>query len=218
MESESRLKLHITADGELNKAPVLPEPTRHPLRPGYPRQSRRNENRHEREVENFSDLLQEFRNGITKKDSGVADLENNLPQDVGIPNVETDSRIEVEPKVGESNSQSEVPNDTGEDNSRQTRIRRPPARLNDYVVYQLQSTNKKTDTVTTANRLETVGGAYPIELGLESANENPVFTMGRNRMNTDVARAESHSQSNSRAVNISNSLNMSKKSRIQSPV
>ena len=72
-------------------------------------------------------MLQKFRNEITKKDSGVADLENNLPQDVGIPNVETDSRIEVKPKVRESNSQSEVPNDTGGDNSRQTRIRRPPA-------------------------------------------------------------------------------------------
>ena len=133
-----------------------------------------------REVENLSELLQKFRNESTKKDSGVADLENNLPQDVGIPNVETDSRIEIKPKVRESISQSEVPNHTGEDNSRQTRIRRPPARLDDYVVYQLQSANEKTDTVTTASRLETVGGAYPIELGLESTNENSVFTIGRN--------------------------------------
>ena len=217
VESESRLKLHISADGEWGRAPVLPEPTRHPPRPGYPRQSRKNGNRQEREVENFSDLLQKFRNEITKQDSGVADLENNLPQDVEIPNVETDSRVEVKPKVRESDSQSEVPKDTGGDNSRQTRIRRPPARLDDYVVYQLQSANEMIDAKTAANRLEAVGGAYPIELGSESANENPVFTMGRNRMNTDVARAESHSQSNSRAVNIANSLNMSSKSRIQSP-
>ena len=153
VESESRLKLHISADGEWGRAPVLPEPTRHPPRPGYPRQSRKNGNRQEREVENFSDLLQKFRNEITKQDSGVADLENNLPQDVEIPNVETDSRVEVKPKVRESDSQSEVPKDTGGDNSRQTRIRRPPARLDDYVVYQLQSANEMIDAKTAANQM-----------------------------------------------------------------
>ena len=46
-----------------------------------------------------------------------------------------------------------MPKDTGGDNSRQTRIRRPPARLNDYVVYKLQSVNEKIDTETTANQM-----------------------------------------------------------------
>ena len=67
--------------------------------------------------------------------------------------METDSRVEVKPKVRESNSQSEVTKDTREDNSRQTRIRRPPARLDDYIVYQLQSANERIDAKTAANQM-----------------------------------------------------------------
>ena len=76
VESEGRLKLPISANCEWGRAPTLPEPTRHPARPGYPRKAARKEDKSE---ENFTDLLQKFRSEIRNQDNGVGEMEEKLP-------------------------------------------------------------------------------------------------------------------------------------------
>ena len=58
VESEGRLKLHISANGEWGRATTQPEPIRHPTQHGYPRKAARKEDKSE---ENFTDLLQKLK-------------------------------------------------------------------------------------------------------------------------------------------------------------
>ena len=97
VESYSRLKLHISADGEWGRAPTLPEPTRHPARPGYPRKAARKE---EEPEENFTDLLQKFRSEIRNQDNGVGEIEEKLPYDIEFPTLPSRSKLKSHPEQG----------------------------------------------------------------------------------------------------------------------
>ena len=102
VESEGRLKLPISANCEWGRAPTLPEPTRHPARPGYPRKAARKEDKSE---ENFTDLLQKFRSEIRNQDNGVGEMEEKLPYDIEFPTLPSRSEIKVKPRTGDDNSE-----------------------------------------------------------------------------------------------------------------
>ena len=218
VESESRLKLYLSAQNDWDRAPVVREPTRQPPKPGITRSQEKKEEREERKM---LEVLEKFTKSQRKEENVPEEIQSEPrtiseePQAIPEMREDNSSSVEVKPKVRENEEISELPDHVinqqpRDDNSRSSRTRKPPARFEDYVLYKVETANHGAEPP--ANRREPT--TLTNEKQERPANEKPSFTSVRRKTYAEAVTGHSHSKlQTSNMDNLSLSLSTTLESR-----
>ena len=159
VESESRLKLYLSAQNDWDRAPVVREPTRQPPKPGITRSQEKKEEREERKM---LEVLEKFTKSQRKEENVPEEIQSEPrtiseePQAIPEMREDNSSSVEVKPKVRENEEISELPDHVinqqpRDDNSRSSRARKPPAKFEDYVLYKVETANHGSEPTANEN-------------------------------------------------------------------